>query len=87
MARTLIVAFHKCLELTPDLTLPPLAQLHYTWALVHVGEYIQTICALTLSTLVTLSDETMGVLRLSTHLLKLISPLLLMIFILRWKLL
>jgi len=79
--------FHKCLELILNPTPPKSAQLHRTWALVHVKEYVWTIHALIPNTLTTPFDETMGVFRLLHALSKLISPLLLMIFILKQRLL
>jgi hypothetical protein len=64
MIRTLILASYRCLESLPNPTPPPLAQLHRTWALVHVKEYVWIVHALVLNTLVALSDETTGVFRL-----------------------
>ncbi len=55
---------HKCLELIPNPTPPPLAQLHHTWAFVHVGEYVWVIYALVSSTIIAPFDETTGVFRL-----------------------
>jgi len=60
MIKTLVLTSHKCLESTPNPTPPPLAQLHHTWAFVHVGEYVRIIYALVSSTIVTPSDETTG---------------------------
>jgi hypothetical protein len=62
MINTFVLVFHKCLELTPNHTLPPLAQLCGTQALAHVGEYAQKIHALDPYTFVAPSNETMGVL-------------------------
>jgi hypothetical protein len=50
------------LESPPNVTPPPSAQVHHTWALVHVREYVQIIHTLALNTHVAPSDETMGVL-------------------------
>jgi hypothetical protein len=62
MIRTFVLTFHRSLELTPNPIPIPLAQLSHTHALVHVGEYAQTIRALALNTHAAPSNETMGVL-------------------------
>jgi hypothetical protein len=62
MIRTLILAFHRHLKSTPNPTPLPSARLHCNFT--HVGEYVQIVHALALSTPTTPSDETMGILHL-----------------------
>ncbi len=49
--------------MAPDPTPPPLTQLCHAWALAHVGEYAQTMCALAPNTLVAPLVETIMTLR------------------------
>jgi hypothetical protein len=51
MIRTIILAFHKRLELIPNPTPLP-TRLCHERTLVHVREYTQTICTLALNTLI-----------------------------------
>jgi hypothetical protein len=59
-----VLASHKCLELILDPTPPPSMRLCHAQTLTHVREYVQIICALTLSTHAVPFNETTGVLRL-----------------------
>jgi len=75
MIKAFALAFRKCLKLTPNPTPFPLTWLCYAWALVHVREYVQTICALILNTHVAPSNETTGVLHLLHPLVEVDLPL------------
>jgi hypothetical protein len=62
MIRTIVLTFHKCLESIPNPTPPPLTRLHRAHAFVHVGECIQAIHALVVSTFVAPFDEILRIL-------------------------
>jgi hypothetical protein len=64
MIKAFVLTSHKHLELNLNLTPPPLTQLCHTKTLAHVGEYIQIVRALTLSTPTTPFDETTRILHL-----------------------
>jgi hypothetical protein len=56
--RTQALASQRSLEMAPDPTPLPSTQLHRVQALVHVGEYVRTMCALAPNTLIAPSTET-----------------------------
>jgi hypothetical protein len=62
--KTFVLVFHKCLELIPNPTPPPSIRLCHAQAFIHVGEYVQTIRVLALSTHVAPPDKTTRVLHL-----------------------
>jgi hypothetical protein len=58
MIRTFVLNCCKCLDSTSYSTPLPSTQLHYAQTFAHVGEYVWTICALSLNTLATPSNKT-----------------------------
>jgi hypothetical protein len=62
--KTLVLIFHKRLELNPNPTPPPSARLCHAQAFICVREYVQTIRALAPSTHVAPHDKTTRVLHL-----------------------
>jgi len=72
--RTPTLVFRKCLELIPNPTPHPLTQLHHTCTLAHVEEYIWSIHALTLNTLVAPLNKTTIILHLVQPLTKVDLP-------------
>jgi hypothetical protein len=52
------LASQRFLETAPNPTPPPLTQLYHAWALTHVEEYVQTMCALAPNTFVAPLVET-----------------------------